>query len=219
MIAAARALAANAAVMEAAASDLADQVLREIERLDALRAALAAFIEPPEQVSTATPSTGSPAPAPIAPRVARDRGSFPADGEAVGARAAASPSPTGAAVRDAKLIAAGPYTCPGCGREFSRPQGVGRHRPHCTGRPSPGVDPLVRVEAAEAASNGSGKPDHPPRSHKYLCGRNCGRSFLSRQGCADHEAEAACQPKPTPPPTGREPFVINNPNRPRGLGQ
>lgn len=119
-------------------------------------------------------------------------------------------STNGAAARDAKLIAAGPYPCAGCGREFSRPQGLGRHRPNCPNTKPTEVPPTPP------------KTDHPSRSEKFLCSRNCGASFLSRQGLNDHEAEGTCRPKQTPPPSEMAPLgtlSFSGPTRSGGFGQ
>ena len=184
MIDAARALRAQAQAR-------LDEIAAEAESLQAVIEAVEAFIDQPGSDraaaedttrTSAVPATGQgpsqPGPSPAITQPGRGRADK-------GTRSVGTPapaSPNGAAARDTRLIAAGPYPCPGCGREFSRPQGVGRHRPGCPGRPA-----------------------QPGRSEKYLCARNCGASFLSREGLRAHEEEGACRPKPTPPPvSGRE---------------
>jgi hypothetical protein len=121
---------------------------------------------------------------------------------------------TAAKARDERIIAAGPYSCDGCGREFSRPQGVGRHRPFCSGARGP--DGGGRGEAAEEqlaspsvrGGQARSKATRPERERSYaerqkrLVCEDCGRELGSPQAYATHREERhpADHSRPTPAP-------------------
>lgn len=185
----------------------------EIARLRLLADALEAFIDQPPAGSNGQSgaSVSAPVSGPDDPPAVQQPGSARSTRKRASDGPVGTPTPAsnnGAAARHAKLIAAGPYPCPTCEREFSRPQGLGRHRPNCTG-------PLLTPEPVV-----DDHPKHPSRSEKFLCGRNCGASFLSRQGVKDHEAEAKCSPIPTRPPVGHTPLgSLSSGTRSGGFGQ
>lgn len=203
MIEAARALRDQAQARLDTIAAEADHLLAVVEALNSFMAA----IDQPGQVRSAPAPEGSPAPASTSKRslsgaASADRASGPADEESPAGGGSGGRRPTSAPAASSLAVC----SAPGCGKPARH---TGRHR-----TASPGVEPIARATAAEAKVNG------PSRTEKYLCGRNCGQSFLSREYRDQHEVEGACRPKPTPPPTGREPLgPQGGTTRSGGLGQ
>ena len=198
MIDAARALLANAAVMEDSASDLAGLVVNEIERLEALRAALEAFIDQPGSDraaaedttrTSAAPATGQgPTPPSPSPAITQP-GAVPAGesrrspkGTLATSSGPGSPPPAPTLVRCPE---------PACGEQV-KAQGLGSHmRKH-----KPGYQPAQRASRAmETAADGkvqcelcdarmlpAGIGPHRRAKHGIHGGR--------------HEPKTAWQPKP-----------------------
>lgn len=109
-------------------------------------------------------------------------------------------------------------TCPECDFVGRTDGGLGVHR-----RRKHGVMGATATTAEIVAATGeippprpNGKATHPSRTDKFLCGRNCGESFLSRAGRDEHESEAKCSPKPTRPPVDRSRASLQDFGRRRG---
>lgn len=135
----------------------------EIARLRRLADALEAFIAQPGQESAVSPME---VPVPVSQPSAG-----PEDPGQSGATAPVS-GPAG--------LPAAPFTCDACGTSFTTSQGLGRHRSwrhrerfepkriddrphHNARRPSPGVDPIARADAAEGGPTAELARARPPK--------------------------------------------------------
>lgn len=191
----------------------------EIARLRLLVDALEAFIEQPgsdrveiEDTSRTSiapaagqgPSQPSPSPATAQPTSAAsaDGDAAPADRDSGPAGEEASAGGGRGGIPAASAPAASSrLTCSKCGRDdFRRPNARAMHEKHCDGV---GTQRIRVGPERVIPPAGDEHPRHPSRSERYLCGRNCGASFLSREGVRAHEDEGTCRPKPTPPPADR----------------
>lgn len=170
MIDAARALAANLAVAEDAASDLADHVVREVERLDALRAALAAFIEQGAPADQGQPAVGlrtdgeptlDPVASPSRPPKKRSTGGRTEQPAAGQGPPDPSPSP-------AILLC-------GCGFIAKTPNGLGVHKARSHRKP---MAEAALTEAAEAPTVLKTLGAHVDRRIiDEECPKGCGQRF------------------------------------------